>query len=189
MLDNKSQIWYNISVNKTRKVIQMYCKLLSRNNCSRVEFFNENNIRNVQNTYLRSYNCGGYAFNTFSWYCPHANNSGRKYHSTTEQGMLNTTNNAVEFMLKEFKDLRVITDLKELQPNEYAIAFRIGGVGGEDDFHFMKRGKNGKWYHKIGSLDIQFIKKEKVFADKWVSKTWAGTCTYRGKLVLFAKKF
>ena len=187
MLDNKSQIWYNIGVNKTRKVTQMYCKRLSRNNCSRVDFFNENRIRNIQNTYLRSYNCGGYAFNTFSWYCPHY--SSRKYGSTTEQGMLNTTNNAVAFMLKEFKDLRVITDLKELQPNEYAIAFRIGGVGGEDDFHFMKRGKNGKWYHKTGELDIQFITKEKVFADKWVATTWAGTCTYCGKLILFAKKF
>ena len=65
MLDNKSQIWYNIGVNKTRKVTQMYCKRLSRNNCSRVDFFNENRIRNIQNTYLRSYNCGGYAFNTF----------------------------------------------------------------------------------------------------------------------------
>lgn len=167
----------------------MYRKYLSRDKCSTAEFFNENRKRNVNNTYLRSYNCGGYAFNTFSWYCPHTNSNSRKYRSTTEQSMLNTTNNAVKFMLKEFKDLRVITDLKELQPNEYAIAFRIGGVGGEDDFHFMKRGKNGKWYHKIGSLDIQFIKKEKVFADKWVSKTWAGTCTYRGKLVLFAKKF
>ena len=100
-----------------------------------------------------------------------------------------TTDNAVNFMLKEFKGLRVITDLKELQPNEYAIAFRIGGIGGVDDFHFMKRGKNGKWYHKPGGTSIQFIAKEKVFADKWVSTTWAGTCTYCGKLVLFAKKF
>ena len=165
----------------------MYRKLLIRGECSHIEFFNENRIRNVQNTYIRSYNCGGYALNTFSWYCPH--NSSRKYGSTTEQGMLNTTNNAVEFMLKEFKDLRVITDLKELQPNEYAIAFRIGGVGGEADFHFMKRGKNGKWYHKPGGTGIQFIAKEKVFTYKWVSKTWAGTCIYRGKLVLFAKKF
>lgn len=165
----------------------MYRKHLSRGYCSRVEFFNENRIRNIQNTYIRIYNCGGYALNTFSWYCPH--HSGRKYGSTTEQGMLNTTDNAVKFMLNDFKDLRVITDLKELQSNEYAIAFRIGGIGGEEDFHFMKRGKNGKWYHKPGGLGIQFIKKEEVFADKWVSKTWAGTCTYCGKLVLFAKKF
>lgn len=167
----------------------MYYKLLSRGYCSNVEFFNKNHKRNVNNTYLLSYNCGGYALNTFSWYCPHANSIGRQYRSATKQDMLDITDNAVEFMLKEFNDLRVITDLKELQPNEYAIAFRIGGVRGENDFHFMKRGKNGKWYHKPGGLAIQFIKKEKVFADKWVSTTWAGTCTYRGKLVLFAKKF
>lgn len=167
----------------------MYRETLSRGYCSNAEFFNENHKRNVNNTYVRSYNCGGYAFNTFSWYCPYSNNRGRKYNSTTERSMLNTTNKAVEFMLKEFNDLRVITDLKELQLNEYAIAFRIGGVGGEDDFHFMKRGKNGKWYHKPGGTEIQFIAKEKVFADKWVSKTWAGTYIYCGKLVLFAKKF
>ena len=167
----------------------MYYTLLSRNSSSNAEFFNEHRKRNVNNTYLRSYNCGGYAFNTFSWYCPHASGSYRKYSSTTKRGMLTTTNNAVQFMLNEFKDLRVITDLKELQPNEYAIAFRIGGVGGEDDFHFMKRGKNGKWYHKPGGTEIQFIAKEKVFADKWVSTTWAGTYIYCGKLILFAKKF
>ena len=168
----------------------MYRKTLSRGYCLNLDFFNENRIRNVRNTYVRTYNCGGYALNTFSWYCPHAQNSGRKYRSTTEYGMQITTDNAVNFMLKEFKDLRVITDLKELQSNEYAIAFRIGGVGGEQDFHFMKRGKNGKWYHKPGGADIQFIEKEKVFANEWVSTTWWGqTHPYRGKLVLFAKKF
>ena len=168
----------------------MYRNFLSRSSfCSRTEFFNENHKRNVKNTYYRIYNCGGYALNTFSWYCPHEKDSDRRYNSSTEKGMHTTTDNAVNFMLKEFNDLRVITDLKELQPNEYAIAFRIGGLDGEDDFHFMKRGKNGKWYHKPGGLDIQPIAKEKVFADKWVSTTWAGTCTYCGKLVLFAKKF
>lgn len=167
----------------------MYWNYLSRNNCSRGEFLNENHKRNVKNTFYRIYNCGGYALNTFTWYCPLIGRGVRKYNPTTEKAMHTITDNIVNFMLKEFNDLRVITDLKELQPNEYAIAFRIGGVGGEDDFHFMKRGKNGKWYHKPGGLDIQFIEKEKVFADKWVSQTWAETIVYCGKLVLFAKKF
>ena len=167
----------------------MYCKRLLRDNCSKADYFNKNRIRNIKNTACDSYNCGGYALNIFSWYIPRDKNNILRFNATTEKEMLNTTKIAVELMLKEFKDLRVITDLKELQPNEYAIAFRIGGVDGENDFHFMKRGKNGRWYHKPGSLWIQSIEKKQVFADEWVSSSWFGTCVYCGKLVLFAKKF
>lgn len=167
----------------------MYHKVLFRGKCSQTDYLNKNHKRNIQNTLYRSYNCGGYALNIFSWYIPHEKNNIHRYNATTEKEMLNTTDTVVEFMLKEFEDLRVITDLEELQPNEYAIAFRIGGVKGENDFHFMKRGKNGRWYHKQGCLDIQPIGKEKVFADEWVSTSWMGTCVYCGKLVLFAKKF
>ena len=33
--------------------------------------FNFLRNRNVRNTEKRTYNCGGYALGTFSWYCPH----------------------------------------------------------------------------------------------------------------------
>lgn len=167
----------------------MYHKTLLRDNCSPTDFFNKKHKRNIKNTNFRCYNCGGYALNIFSWYIPRDKNNILRFNATTEKEMLSTTKIAVEFMLNEFKDLRVITDLKELQPNEYAIAFRIGGVKGENDFHFMKRGQNGRWYHKQGCLGIQSIGKEKVFADEWISTSWMGTCVYCGKLVLFAKKF
>ena len=36
--------------------------------------FNKNNKRNVRNTERNTYNCGGYALGTFSWYCPHDEN-------------------------------------------------------------------------------------------------------------------
>ena len=105
------------------------------------DFFNKLGTRNAQNTRVFEYNCGGYALNTFSWYCPHNIGSDRYYSSYTEKGMQKTTQNAVAFMLKEFSDLRVIKDIKELAQDEYAIAFRIGGVNGVHDFHFMKRAK------------------------------------------------
>ena len=41
--------------------------------------FNFLRNRNVRNTEKRTYNCGGYALDTFSWYCP------------TEQKMTSTT--------------------------------------------------------------------------------------------------
>jgi len=103
--------------------------------------------------------------------------------------MKKTTQNAVAFMLKEFSDLRVIKDIKELAQDEYAIAFRIGGVNGVHDFHFMKRAKNGHWSHKAGGSCIKFIKKEEVFSEEWVTGYWYPKNHYRGELVLFAKKF
>lgn len=151
------------------------------------DFFNKLGIRNAQNTRVFEYNCGGYALNTYSWYCPH-NETDRHYRSYSERGMKKTTQNAVAFMLKEFSDLRVIKDIKELAQDEYAIAFRIGGVNGVHDFHFMKRAKNGRWSHKAGGGCIQPIKKEKVFSEVWTTG-WFCANRYWGELVLLAKKF
>ena len=159
--------------------------MITRTNSA--DFFNKLGTRNSQNTREFEYNCGGYALNTFSWYCPH-NETDRYYRSYSERGMKKTTQNAVAFMLKEFSDLRVIKDIKELAQDEYAIAFRIGGVNGVHDFHFMKRAKNGRWYHKMGGCCIQPIKKEKVFGKEWITG-WFSTNHYCGELVLFAKKF
>jgi hypothetical protein len=159
--------------------------MITRTNSA--DFFNKLGIRNAQNTRTWEYNCGGYALNTFSWYCPH-NETNRYYSSYNERGMKKTTQNAVAFMLAEFSDLRVIKDIKELAQDEYAIAFRIGGVNGTHDFHFMKRAKNGRWYHKAGGLNIESIKKEEVFSEEWKTG-WFCKNLYRGELVLFAKKF
>lgn len=152
------------------------------------DFFNKLGKRNAQNTKVFEYNCGGYALNTFSWYCPQDFGTDRAYTNNTKRGMQLTTRNATKFMLKEFKDLRVIKDIKELAKDEYAIAFRTGGVNGVHDFHFMKRAKNGHWSHKCGGSCIQSIKKEQVFSKEW-RIGWFGINCYRGELVLFAKKF
>ena len=160
--------------------------MITRTNSA--DFFNKLGTRNANNTKVFEYNCGGYALNTYSWYCPHDIGTDRYYHSYSEQGMKKTTQNAVAFMLKEFSDLRVIKDIKELAQDEYAIAFRIGGVNGTHDFHFMKSAKNGRWYHKAGGLGIESIKKEEVFGEEWVTG-WFFANYYRGELVLFAKKF
>ena len=34
------------------------------------DYLNSNNYRNINNTSITLYNCGGYALNTFNWYCP-----------------------------------------------------------------------------------------------------------------------
>jgi hypothetical protein len=151
--------------------------MITRTNSA--DFFNKLGTRNSQNTRVFEYNCGGYALNTYSWYCPHNIGNDRYYRSYTEKGMQKTTQNAVAFMLKEFSDLRVIRNLWELKKDEYAIAFRIGQD--VNDFHYCKRSRNGHWTHKMGGGCIQPIKKKDVFAPYWNNE-------YCGHLVLFAKK-
>ena len=36
------------------------------------DFLNSNKLRNEENTLESSYNCGGYALRTFSWYLPYS---------------------------------------------------------------------------------------------------------------------
>lgn len=151
--------------------------------------FNKEKTRNIHNTYPYEYNCGGYALETFSWYRPcyaeeeHVviwgdDKNGLDYDEETE-----ITEMAITVMLKEFNDLRIINNLKELCENEYAIAFRIGC--GCNDFHFMKRHRNGHWSEKCGGRNIHPVLKKDVFAKQWYN----GYDTYSGKLILFAKKF
>ena len=82
-------------------------------------------------------------------------------------------------MLEDFKDrLRKINSVKDLEADEYAIAFRVG----ERDFHYLKRGGNGVWYHKMGNCNIDKFPKEEVFADEWCCGMYTST------VVLFAMK-
>ena len=141
--------------------------------------------RNRKNVSQRVYNCGGYALNTFSWYRP-ADDIDFDYgeNEMSKKEMLAQTQKCVDYMLEQFDGLlRVVQGSWELQENEYMIAFKID-AGGENDFHFCKRAKNGHWYHKRGQYPIEKIKKAKVFKDKWVFDD----ITYYGKTVFLAMK-
>ena len=114
--------------------------------------------RNIRNTEKRFYNCGGYALESFSWYLPRHDNTptGRDYGSTIED--------CVEAMLEDFPNLRVITSIDDLRENEYAVAFRLSDC----DFHYIKRARNGHWFHKMGgSHYISTMKEEVVFSESW----------------------
>jgi hypothetical protein len=147
--------------------------------------FNVLGLCNKRNTLIHNYNCGGWALNCFSWYRPTTDpcycHWGDEYDEEpmTDSEMLRITDQAVRVMVREFADLRVIYNLRELKKDEYAIAFRIGHK--VNDFHFCKRQKNGHWTHKLGGLWITPIKKEEVFSESWLD----GYC---GKIVLLAKK-
>ena len=141
--------------------------------------------RNQKNTHAFDYNCGGYALNTFNWYRP-SDDEEFDYgiEEMTKEEMDIQTKKCVDYMLEQFKGLlRVVQGVWELEKNEYMIAFKIDG-GGENDFHFCKRLKNGHWYHKQGQLPIRRIKKQKVYKEEWIFSDMA----YYGKTVFLAMK-
>lgn len=147
------------------------------------DLLNENGSRNEKNTKKDLYNCGGYALGIFNWYCPHDEDDIDNFFGpfpradmTVEEKLEFTLN----YMLSEFKDLRVIKGIEELEQDEYAIAYKIG----YHDFHFAKRLDDGTWLHKPGGLGIRKMEKEELMSDVWVS----GSTQYDSRTVFLAKK-
>ena len=136
---------------------------------------NDSNRRNIRNSNKLSYNCGGYALGTFSWYCPYPPEyEGQSVSDIPLQVLIDT-------MLNDFKGrLRLIKDCKECKRGERVIAFRTSTW---DDFHYMLRGRNGLWYHKMGNQEeIRRVSKKIVFSSNWFNY-------YYGEIVLFAMKY
>lgn len=147
--------------------------------------FNKNNRRNVRNTPKRNYNCGGYALETFSWYCPHSEEDdeflwGYDYSFGTQEEAWVKTMYAVSKMILDFEgNLRMIKSLKQLHKGtERVVAFRLSSDG---DFHYIKKTLSG-WRHKCGaSSDIRHMSEYEVFHTKWNGR-------YDGPIVLLAIK-
>jgi hypothetical protein len=141
---------------------------------------NLNGYRNINNTSKYAYNCGGYALGTYSWYQPHSKDE-KGYLFDIRISIEKRTEKAVQYMLNDFNDLRVIKTLTEVTEEEYAIAFRLA----DDDFHYMMK-KGDKWYSKAGDCPyIDEIPEEEVLAEAWYTDY---DITYDGPLVLFAKR-
>ena len=82
-------------------------------------------------------------------------------------------------MLKDFEGrLRIISSLKELRKDEYAIAYRISSDG---DFHFMKKART-RWHHKRGSMSTILTESE----DNVLNSIWCDR--YDGPIVLMAMR-
>lgn len=132
--------------------------------------FNIAKERNTKNADRNEYNCAGYALGCYSWYCPFAHQV-RDFEKNVNQ------------ILKDFPNVRKIESSQDLLPDEYMIAFRLS----PDDFHFMKRAKNGVWREKRGSQsEIRIVPKSVVFGEVWSPHRYDGG--YRGKIAFFAVK-
>lgn len=144
--------------------------------------FNKKGLRNMMNTNKLHYNCGGYALETYNWYCPYPTEDKGKemFGYWASMSLEEKLEISVKQMLREFKGtLRVIDDIDELENDEYAVAFKLG----ERDFHFAKRTSRGNWLQKRGNTPkIETMTKERVFSEEWAGGI------YSSRLVLFAKK-
>ena len=142
------------------------------------DLFNNERARNIHNTNTRFYNCAGYALGTFSWYCPYDDYDPFSLLCDSDE-LEEITEQTVSHMLKDFEGkLRVISSLKELKKNEYAIAYRVSSDG---DFHFMKKART-RWHHKRGSMPTILTESEdNVFNSIWCDR-------YDGPIVLMAMR-
>lgn len=149
--------------------------------------YNKNSNRNLSNTDRKTFNCGGYALGTFSWYCPHSEEDlkrgqlGYDYSFTSQEEAWEKTMYCVSRMILDFEgNLRVIERLAQLdKKTERAVAFRLSADG---DFHYIKKSANGHWHHKRGRNPLIWRMSEyNVFHTDWYGR-------YNGPIVLLAIK-
>lgn len=141
--------------------------------------FNTCSNRTIKNTPKGTYNCAGYALETFSWYLPSKTMVPWEAYNRTKRSLYDLTRRCIKQMLNDFPDIRVIKNLDEVKENEYPILFRCSTDG---DFHYLKRAQNNNWYEKRGSINCIFkVKAEEIF------DTWCGY-RYDGPIVIFAKE-
>ena len=151
--------------------------------------FNKTSNRTLLNTKRNTFNCGGYALGTFSWYCPHTEDDeryssrwgGYDYSFSNREEAWSKTMYAVSKMVLDFEGkLRMITDLKQLdKKTERVVAFRLSEDG---DFHYVKKSANGQWHHKRGgSFPIWRMSQDEVLNSVWCNR-------YNGPVILLAIK-
>lgn len=134
----------------------------------------------IKNCNRDDYNCGGFALDTFTWFRPLP--CGYPYSFVCAEENHLKIEECAEAMLRRFPDMRRIAHPSQIHDDEYAIAFRITRDWRDDDFHFLRQGKNGVWYDKRGNSEyINRFPKEKLFARAWYGK-------YKGEIAFFAKK-
>ena len=164
------------------------------------DYLNRERKRNRENTNIASYNCGGFALGTYSWYLPYYDFETREEQVSEllsrgfneEQIYRKLTALDTTQILSDFKDrLRIIKNEKDLSTDETLIAYRFfvefnyycGALHYEDsDFHFRVK-FNDTWYEKNGDKAISVVE------NMDLEEPWdAHWCEYDSNTILFALK-
>ena len=143
--------------------------------------YNKKSKRNEKNTSQYDYNCGGYAFKTFSWLHPtedYETNNYSKCKNAYQRAKVRAI--CVASLIKTVPNLRLIKRNDPIADDEYRVAFRLADF----DFHFLREEKDGTWTHKAGSTEISVFEGNP-FGRRWMR---ADGAYYYGKIVLFAVK-
>lgn len=135
----------------------------------------------------RGYNCMGFALNTFYW--EDLYNFEEIYDDDFDFPMEERNRvcrDCVDEILslsdvRGYPSIREVKSEADLQDEEYLMAFRIGA----DDFHFMRRMPDGRWFEKCGSTILRECT-DNVFGDEWNCIT--GDTNYDSDIYLFAVK-
>ena len=158
--------------------------------------------KNSRKTYRGSYNCGGYALRTYTWFLPYQclNTEDEKLLNKEddlkeyvyeiwdemdenvydERDIKSICNNAasmlVDHMISAFEGkLREIAKVDDAKKDERVIAFRFGSK----DFHYMIKGRVGhQWHSKMGAshyidtFDEEYVMNSYDWDGKYYSDTF-----------------
>lgn len=168
-----------------QKVINNY--ILDIENCADL-------LKETTNTVLFEdemyYNCGGFALGVFNWYRPYDHDEKEAVDSIIEDyddeliNELDACNEIADIYVSHMEkaDLcREIFSEDDLNENEYLVAFKSS----IDDFHYARRLRNGRWFHKMGWNKIEEVSQDNVYDDYW----WEDLNCYCGDLHLLAVKY
>lgn len=162
------------------------------------DYFNDKKERNMSNTPIDMYNCGGYALKTFNWYLPY----GKYNHldiaeALYEKGMSKEEiqdeilKEDLQTLLSDFNGkLIYISSIEEASPEDTVVAYRLYLKIFEEedemcenidtDFHFRVR-INNLWSEKCGEGEVKKC--------NFTEEPWPNTdCTYDGPILYFIFK-
>lgn len=159
------------------------------------DYLNRYHTRNVENTGLNDYNCGGYALKTFNWYQPTRLAPGEVYNVINEMGYSGYhceeihdwyLEQAKKQMLEDFPSLIEVPFYYKPKQYERLIAFRMGLTYDEEeesweyDFHYrFKDYDKIYWEEKRGSTMPRICEGD--VEDPW--DWWRGV--YDSKILYF----
>ena len=152
--------------------------------------YNLNLSEDVSSRDRWDYNCMGFAIGTYEWeeldsfeYTYENWEEEESYAEVEERRNEVCYRCALELTLMHLRgnypQMRIVDKDEAIEANEILIALRLA----EEDFHFMRRFADGRWYEKCGASILRECT-DTVEEDEWFSPS-GGTC-YNSKTIYLA---
>lgn len=149
--------------------------------------FNLLRYRDIDNTSVNDYNCGGYALETFNIYFPFETmeEDREMMYYCSKNKYAAPLAHAAKKIRKDFPELHIIKEeairARAFNGKDFiVIAFRYA----MDDFHFWKLESDNTWSNKWGRSDIIDVQPYNAVFDVWETDY---TC-YDSDIIFFVKR-